>query len=211
MQRRINNSYFSTEQIINIAGIRVNENTFKFSRKEAEKKIMANAYVESVKVSRNILKNSVSIDIKERIPVLMLEYGSSYAYISSQGYILELSSKKIECPILKGYNTQVEDIKTGNRINKNDLEKLETVLGIMEVASSNGLDDLISQIDISNRNNYILLLEAESKTVYLGSCSDLSTQMLYVKEMVEREKGIEGDFFVNMDLNTRKPVFREKV
>ena len=52
---------------------------------------------------------------------------------------------------------------------------------------------------------------SEDKTIYLGKCSNLSTQMLYIKEMLEREKGIEGEFFVDMDLNISNPVFREKV
>ena len=56
-----------------------------------------------------------------------------------------------------------------------------------------------------------MILESEDKTVYLGDCSDLSTQMLYIKKMIQREKNIEGEFFVNMDLNNANPVFREKV
>ena len=81
----------------------------------------------------------------------------------------------------------------------------------MEVASANELDSLITKIDIKNKKDFILTLESEDKIVYLGEGNDLSTQMLYIKEMIEMEKGIEGEFFINKDLNTNNPVFREKV
>ena len=207
----INNNNIPAEQIISSSGIQKDVNTFKFSAKQARKIILENPYVEDVKISRNLFANKVIIDVKERTATLMLEYGNSYVYINNQGYILEISTIKIDSPILKGYQTPLEDVKPGNRLNKDDLERLETVLKIIEAANSKGIGDLITHINIKNKKNYIMTLESEDKTVYLGDCSDLSTQMLYVKEMLQREKNIEGDFFVDMDLNTSNPVFREKV
>ena len=71
--------------------------------------------------------------------------------------------------------------------------------------------NIVDKEIISSKKNYKLTIESEDKIVHLGECLDLSTQMLFVKEMLQREKGIEGDFFVNMDLNEGNPVFREKV
>lgn len=207
----VNNSYISSEQIINLSEIKMNENMFKFSKKQAKKHILSNPYIENVNISRNIFTDTIKIDVKERIATLMLEYGNLYVYINNQGYILEISTVKLDSPILKGYVTPLEDVKPGNRLSKDDLERLETVLNIIETANSNDIGNLITYIDISNKKDYIMTLEAEDKTVYLGDCSDLSTQMLYVKEMIQREKGIEGEFFIDMDLNNGNPVFREKV
>ncbi len=206
-----NNNYITKEQIINSSGIKMNENMFKFSKKEVKNNILSNPYIEDVKVSRNIFNDKIEIDIKERTATLMLEYGNSYVYINNQGYILEISTVKLDSPILKGYVTPLEQVKPGNRLNKGDLERLETVLQIIEAANSNDLGQLITQIDIKDTNDYIMVLESEDKTVYLGDCSNLSTQMLYVKDMVTRSKGVEAEFFVDMDLNTGRPVFREKV
>ena len=207
----INNNYIKDEQIIKSSKIKENDNIFKFSKKDARNTIMSNPYIEDVKISRDIFNHTVQIDVKERTATLMLEYGNSYVYINNQGYILEISTIKLDTPVLKGYITPLEQIKPGNRLGKDDLERLETVLSIMETASSNDLEKLITQIDIEDKNNYILTLESEDKTVYLGSCSDLSTQMLYVKDMIGRARGVEGEFFVNMDLNKGRPFFREKV
>ena len=207
----VDNNKISSEQIVSMTEISLNTNTFKFSPKEVRNKLLKNPYIEDVKVSRNILNNSVKVTIKERTATLMLEYGNSYVYINNQGYILEISPIKLDTPIIKGYVTPLEEVKPGNRLNKDDLERLEVVLRIIESAQSAGIENIITQIDIKNKKDYVLTIESEDKTIYLGTCSDLSTQMLYIKEMIQREKGIEGEFFVDMDLNSGNPVFREKV
>lgn len=205
-----NNKLLSTDAIISMSGVKINENLFKMSPKEAKKKLLQNPYIESAEVERKLF-SKVEITVKERNATFMLEYGNSFVFINNQGYILEVSTNKIETPIITGYTTPLDQIKPGNRLNKEDLEKLNTVLNIMEIASSNDLSSLITKIDIKNKRDYSIILEQESKIVYLGECLDLSTQMLYIKEMIQREKGIEGEFFVDMDLNTGDPVFREKV
>lgn len=207
----INNNHISSEQIINASEISLNENMFKFSKREVKNKILSNPYIEKVTIKRNIFTDKVQIDVKERTATMMLDYGNSYVYINNQGYILEISSIKIDSPILKGYVTPLEDVKPGKRLNNDDLERLEDVLRIIEAANSKGIGELITNIDISSKKGYIIYLESEDKTVYLGDDKNLSTKMLYVKEMLEREKGIEGEFFLNFDLNVKDPMFREKV
>ena len=85
----------------------------------------------------------------------MLEYGNTYVYINNQGYILEISAIKLDSPIIKGYVTPLEEVKPGNRLSKDDLERLETVLSIIETANSNGIGNLITHIDVSNKKDYI--------------------------------------------------------
>ncbi|MBR3674454.1 MAG: FtsQ-type POTRA domain-containing protein [Clostridia bacterium] len=207
----VDNNYISSEQIASASEIALNQNTFKFSKKEVKNKILANPYVEKVDVSRNLFTGAVKISVKERTATLMLEYGNSYVYINNQGYILEISGIKIDSPILKGYVTPLEDVKPGNRLNKDDLERLEDVLSIIEEANSKGIGNLITHINIKDNKDYVLIMESEDKTVYLGDSKNLSTKMLYVKDMLQREKGIEGEFFLDVDLNIKDPMFREKV
>ena len=206
-----NNKFIQAQDIINLSGILVGNNTFKFSAIEAENKIESNPYIQKAKVKRNIFEGKVQIEIEERIATIMLEYGNSFVYINNQGYILEIATQKIDSPIIKNYSTPLEDIKPGNRLSKDDLEKLENVLAIIEIANANGLENMITYIDIKDAKDYVITIESEGKTIYLGDCSDLSTRMLYIKEMLERERGFEGEFYVNMDLNEGNPVFREKV
>lgn len=50
------------------------------------------------------------------------------------------------------------------------------------------------------------------KTVYLGDASDINTRMLYLKGILEEEKGTEGDVIINGEMNSERGViFRRKV
>ena len=206
----INNVNISSEEIIKLSKININGNMFKFSKRESKKAILKNPYIEEVKIKRKPF-STVEINVKERVATLMLEYGNSYVYINNQGYILEISTEKLEAPMLTGYVTPLDQIKPGNRLGKDDLERLSTVLNIMQAANVEELDYLITKIDIKNKKQYVLTFETEGKSAYLGSCTDLPYQMQFVRQFIDREKGIEGDIYVDMDLNKKNPVFREKV
>lgn len=205
----VNNEKISSDTIVSLSGLKLGENIYKTNRKQIEKNIKQNAYIESVNINRQ-LPNKILITVKERKATYMLEYANSYAYINNQGYILEISEEKLNVPIIIGYTTNQEEIKIGNRINDEDLEKLATVLKIVESANVNGIGELITKINIQNKQDYALVLEKEKKTVYLGDASDLSNRMLYIKAILEQEKGIEGEIFINKDLNKEDVYFRMK-
>ena len=51
---------------------------------------------------------------------------------------------------------------------------------IMETAKSSEIWDLVTSITIKD-NEYILTLDKEEKSVYLGKATDLTNMMMYVK------------------------------
>lgn len=205
----VNNEKIPSDTIISLSKIVLGENIYKISSKRVKQNIKQNPYIENVEVNRR-LPNKIVLTVKERKVTYMLEYANSYAYINNQGYILEISEERIETPIIIGYNTPQEQIKEGNRLCSEDLEKLETVLKIMESANSNELDKLITKINIENKQNYTLILENQKKIAYIGDASNLSTRMLYLKAIIEEAKGIEGEIFINANLNKSGVYFRKK-
>lgn len=206
------NSKISSELIISLSELNIDQNIFSFRTSEVKNKVKQNAYVNNVEIKRK-LPDSVEINVEERIATFMLTLGNAYVYINNQGYILEITSKKLELPILIGYTTQAEEIVEGNRLNQEDLEKLNDVLKIMEATSSgeNDISKLINQIDIKDSNNYILDLKSEKKKVYLGDTTNLSTKALWINKFLKEEKKNEGIIYLNMNLNIDRPYFREKV
>lgn len=206
------NSKISADTIISLSGLKTDYNIFSFWTSDVEKAIKQNAYIDKVEVERK-LPDSIQISVHERIPTYMLTLGNAYVYINNQGYILEITSKKLEVPILIGYNTKAEEIVAGNRLNETDLKKLNDVLKIMEATSSieNNISKLITQIDITDKNNYILDLPSEKKKIYLGDTSDLSTKVLWMDKILEDEKKNEGIIYLNINLNMEEPYFREEV
>lgn len=201
------NNKLSAEEIISLSKIEKHTNIFKINKLQSIEAIKENAYIEDVKIDRKI-PNEIKINIKERVPKYMLQFADSYVYINNQGYMLEIANEKLDIPILVGATTDLSNIQAGNRINLEDLKKMDMVINIFETANSNEIGHLITKIDISNEKNYTLILETEGKTVYLGDCSELNTRIVYLKGILEAEKGKSGEIFLNVDLNEQRVYFR---
>lgn len=198
------------EEIISLSQIIVGENIYKLNKNNVVNNIKQNAYIESVDIKRK-LPAILEINIKERQATYMLEYVNSYAYINNQGYMLEITDKKIERPVIVGISTSSDNIKSGNRLVEDDLVKLESVLKIMEAATSNEIERLITKIDISDKSNFVLYMDTEGKSVRLGDINDISTKMLHIKTILEKEVGIEGEIVVNTVSEDGKSRFIQKI
>ena len=204
------NSKLTEEELISLSGIQLEENTFQVQTTKTQEKIKQNAYVDTVNISRK-LPNEIVIEITERTPTFMLTLGNAYVYMNNQGYLLEVAQNALELPIITGFQTKEEDIIPGNRLVAEDLQRLDQVLQIMKSAESNGIKDLITEINVENKQDYVLELKKEKKTVHLGDTSNLSTKMLYVISILEENKNVEGEILVNTDLNNKGAIFRRKV
>ena len=204
------NSKLTEQQIIRMSAIENDQNTFKINKKEAKQNIKKNGYIEDVKISR-VLPDKIKISIEERTANFLIQYGNAYVYINNQGYILEISDEKLDLPALIGISTNSEDFKEANRLNTEDLKKIGTVLKIVAAAEVNEIYNLITSIDISDENDFKIYFETERKTAYLGDCSNIETRSLYLAAILKNESGKAGEIFVNMNLNTDDPFFRENV
>ena len=206
-----NNKQLSPETIISLSELSVGQNIFKFWKNDVENKIKSIAYIESVELKR-VFPNKLEINIQEREPKFSVPVLGEYAYINTQGYILEITQNQLNLPIITGISTKEEEIKPGNRLNNKDLTELEIILKIISAMKENQLDKEVTSIDISNKNDYIIYMQNEKKKIHLGDGSNLSNKMLYVIAIINEEKGKEGEIFANGDLNQKfKVYFREKV
>ena len=207
----IGNKNVSTEEIQSLSQIKLNENMFKFMKPPIIENIKGNAYIEDVKVSR-VLPNKMQITVQEREVKFMVKLLNNFAYINSQGYILDITEQTKEVPTLEGVSTPEEEIIVGKRLNTEDLKSLEAVLRIINSCEENEISRYITGINISNPNEYTITMGEKGKTIHLGNSSNLDTKILYVKAILQAEEGNEGDIFVNGDLNNGfQPFFREKV
>lgn len=204
------NEKITSEELVSLSGILLEENIFKIQKGKAQQTIKENAYIDQVTIKRK-LPDKIEIQVVERKPSLMITFANAYVYINNQGYMLEVSPSALNLPILTGFLTPEEEIRAGNRLCSEDLQRLEHVLQIMKSAESNGLEEKITKINIADKQNYILELSKEKKKVYLGDESNLSTKMLYIVSILEENKEVEGEIFVNMDLNNKGAIFRKKI
>lgn len=206
----VGNSKLSEEKVISLSSIELYTNVFNFSSRNVKSKLKENSYIQDAKILRK-LPTTVVITIEERVPTYMLQFADSYVYINNQGYMLEISNEKIEVPILTGFTTDLSNIKPGNRINSEDLEKMKMVIKLYQTLNNNGLAETVSKIDMSDERNYTLFFENEGKKVYLGDASDLSTRIVCLKGILEALSGKTGEIFLDVDLNTERAYFKESV
>lgn len=205
------NEQISSETIISLSQLKIGQNIFKYSSKKVKEEIKANPYVESVNIKRKF-PDKIEIIVNERQKNYNVEFLNGYAYINNQGYILEISEQKLELPIIQGISTEEEKIVEGNRLNEQDLSRLEIVIQIMNVCETYELDKKVTKIDISDKNNYIIHMEEEKKIVYIGDESNLSNKMLYIPTILEENKGKEGKIYIDKDAtNKYKARFKENV
>lgn len=203
----INNSKVSTSEIIEKSTLSVGDNMFKTFKSKIKNGIKTNPYIENVKVTKK-LNGEIILDVEERTCTYMLQMENQYAYINNQGYILEISSQPLQMPVIRGYSTQ--EVVPGNRLEVDDLKKLDIIIQIMETAKNNGIRDIITGIDISDVNNFILDIPSEGKTVQFGDETNINVKILWIVDLINREKGIEGEIIVNVP-DIKKVYFREKV
>ncbi len=207
----INNEQISNDTVISLSQLQIGQNLFRFNKNKIIKELKTNPYIENANIKRKI-PNKIEISIEERKKNYNVEFLNGYAYINNQGYILEISEQKIDLPVIQGISTEAEQIIEGKRLNTQDLNKLETVIQIINICKDYELDEKVSTIDITNKNDYIIYMEEENKTIHLGDESNLSNKMLYIPAILEENKGKEGTIYVNGDINNNfKPRFREKV
>lgn len=207
----LNNKIVSSEEIISLSELKTDQNIFKFSKISVKNKIKQNAYVEDVKIHRKI-PATIQIDIIERDPKYSVDYMGKYAYINTQGYVLEISDDNRGLAVIQGITTEEEMVQPGNRLNNDDLVALENIIKIMNIIKENNLVDKVTSIDISDKNDYSLYMQEEKKRIHLGDSTNLGNKMLYAIAIMEQEKANEGDIYVNGDLNNKfQPFFRQKV
>lgn len=207
----LKNQQVSSETIISLSELKEGENIFRFSHKKGINKIKENAYIENAKIHIKF-PNTIQIEVEERIHSYSVEFLEKYAYINTQGYIMEIAEDNKQKVILQGIETPEEQVTVGSRLNSGDLKKIEDVIKIMNATKEYNLDTKVTNIDIKDKSDYCIYLKEEKKKVHLGDSTNLSNKMLYINAIIEKEKGKEGEIFANGDLNNKFRVyFRESL
>ena len=205
----IGNSKIATEEIKSLSGLKIGENIFKFNN-SVSLNIKQNPYVETAEIER-VLPGTVKIKIKEREVKYQINLINSYAYIDKFGYILENSTVKKEITTIVGLKITEEELLNKPRLEGEDIETLNNIVKITEAAKVINIDNIITEINTENENDYILFIESEAKKIYIGDSSNLTNKMLYIQKILENEKGKSGTAYVNGDMASGfKPYFREE-
>lgn len=196
----VGNNKFEEEDYIKLSGLSIGNNIFNFRKTNTINNIKNNSYVDNVKIRRK-LPAEIEIQIEERtVSYLISLENEEYAYINSQGYILERTKEKLSLTIITGILTDTEMIVEGNRLDNEDLERLQDVIQIKDAIKNSGVNKEIDRVDVKSKNNYILTFEKEAKEVQIGGVDDnLSSKILYMEYLLKEQDGVPGTIYLNQE------------
>ena len=185
------------------------ENIFRFNN-DMIQNVKQNTYIEKVEIQRK-MPGTVVISVKERKIKYQINLINSYVYLDKNGYLLENSAERKNVPVIVGFSIKEDEMLNEKRLKDNDLEKLANAAKIIEAAKAINIDNLITEVNVEDKNNTILYLESKSKKINVGDTTNLTNKMLYVQKILENEEGKSGSVFVNGDISAGfKPYFREE-
>ena len=208
----IQNNKVSKEEIIKLSKLETNKNMFQKELFLIKNNLKKNLYIDNVKIK---IKSSSEIQliIKERVEKYYIEKDGKYYIIEEYGKIIK-ETQEIPKDLIKisVYKTKPEDIIVGNNLSTEDLNDIQEINNIITnyIAKTN-IDKEIVEAYFENKMGYVLSFKNEKKKVYCGDANKIETKILYLKKIIEQEKNVEGEIFLNKDFKDKFPVFREKV
>ena len=193
------NKQVTSQQISQLADVKKGDSLFSKLGIVMEVKLKQNGYIEDVKITKSY-PNKIEIEVKERQKQFQIKTETEgYIYIDEQGYILEYATDKLEIPTIIGMDATENDVGTKNRLDENDLSKMENILQIREQFKNIEIADKITQIQV--KDEYIISLENDGIVINLGDATNLKNRMYYVNAILKQEAGNRGTIYVNGNLN----------
>ena len=206
------NNKVKSSEIIKLSKIEINKNMFQKNLLFLNKNLKKNPYIKnaSLKIASS---SEIDLDIEERVEKYYISASNKFYTIDNSGMILKESTTEPTNVIkLSMFKTELANIKVGEKLSESDIKDIEDISNIIK----NYIYTIKSDIEISEayyneKIGYVVNLSQEKKVVYLGDKNKMETKILYLKKIIEQEKGIEGEIFLNKDFKDKFPVFKEKV
>ena len=206
------NNKVKSSEIIKLSQIETNKNMFQKNLLFLNKNLKKNTYIKNASL-KIVSSSEIELDIEERDEKYYISASNKFYTIDNSGMILKESiTEPTNLIKLSIFKTELVNIKVGEKLNESDIKDIEDISNIIK----NYIYTIKSDIEISEayyneKIGYVINLSQEKKVVYLGDKNKMETKILYLKKIIEQEKGIEGEIFLNKDFKDKFPVFKEKV
>ena len=206
------NNKLTAAEVIKLSKIEINKNMFQKNLLSLSKNLKQNPYIKNVSL-KIISSSELEFDVVERIEKYYIAASNKFYTIDNSGMIIkEVTTEPKNLIKLSMFKTEETNIKVGNKLNESDIKDIEDISSILD----NYIYTIKKNIEVSEayyneKIGYVINLSQEKKVVYLGDKNKMETKILYLKKIIEQEKGIEGEIFLNKDFKDKFPVFREKV
>ncbi|MBR5315685.1 MAG: FtsQ-type POTRA domain-containing protein [Firmicutes bacterium] len=139
------NSYYTDEEVMNIAGAELNSNLlWNIDKGELEGNLLKDPYFVEVRVKRK-LPNKLHFQVTERKQIAAIVYGEKYVVIDHDGLILRKSTVDPKVTLLTGLT--ISKLSVGEKVEAEESTTLETTLGMLSAMEEG--DIFFKKIDVS--------------------------------------------------------------
>ncbi|MGI6097529.1 MAG: cell division protein FtsQ/DivIB [Dethiobacteria bacterium] len=194
------NEKLSYEELMQVSGIKVGSNIWENSLAEIKDNLQALVRVDSVEVKRHF-PGKLEIVIKEKEPVALIPYQSSYLELSPEGLLLGTTESFIE-GLLVVTGIDLGNLHIGGKAgNEEQLAFLQHFF--------NAIPDFpeltLSELNLSEPLNAVLFTAGGLK-VCIGSADNLIEKLETLVQILPHVAGREQQGY--LDLRPQNPVFK---
>ena len=140
-----NNSYYTSEQIIQMSSAKVGGNLLKTDTKSIKEELLKDTYIKNASVKRSI-PGTIIITVSERIESAVIPYGNKYIIIDENGLVLRHSNTEPKLTLILGMT--IKEMVPGNALIVEENRLLTDTLFMLNSMNIN--DMYFKKIDISN-------------------------------------------------------------
>jgi cell division protein FtsQ len=176
------NSYVNKSEIVNISNLVINRNIFKYNLKEIKQNIISHPYVKEVSIHRK-LPNTIVIQIKEREEYAIILYMGSYIYVDEENMVLRVSDGYMADDKILITGIDFKSFKVGEKVEAINNDNLNLVMDLLKVANMTTIYGMISEINISEKNN-IRIITFDGSEVLLGEAKNPTYLMVALDEIL---------------------------
>ena len=176
-------------QIEEMITANIGDNIFTFSTSKSRKNILANNYVEDVKVKRE-LPNMVLVELQEYKLRGYVPYMGSYLYINDYGLVLDVQKEMSkQRPVVEGLS--FKDFTVGEILNVENPSTFDTMVDLSKLFDKYELLGDVVRVDVTDVNNIHLYVDRID--VEFGSFDDANRKMLtFIEILKQLDKSYPG-------------------
>ncbi len=198
-------NHLESEYVRQLSGVDGYDNLITLPVRKLEKNLLQEPWIKEVIISRKIF-GTVSIKVKERIPIAVLDLDGDVYLLDGEGYAInrDPESKMIDLPRISWISALPPE--EGIRVND---EKIQGALKILSRLPA-GLKSLINYADPFNKKGNVLKTK-EGIEIYYGKADRLSDKNIALETIFQdiRERKIEVEY---VDVRVpENPVIKEKI
>jgi cell division septal protein FtsQ len=159
------NTRLSVGEVMALAGDLRGRSILRVNLEAARTAIMASPWIGEVSIAR-VLPSTIQIHVTERVPMAIARVGTRLYLVDNTGVVIDAyttSYRDLDLPIVDG----LLDPDDAGRARSNEAVQLTGAL--MDALDTNrALLDVVSQVDVSNPRDAVVLLDGDATSLHLG-------------------------------------------